>query len=123
MSDRDPIPMRLCDDDGMVSNEPVGDPLTPGTRDASYLERHNRLRGMTHRPHLTPEMDPFFCTGSAHLAHEVFTCTSPAHRWSPSEGHTVVIASAEGTARVEEIIQRRAPTTTTTQQPLRASDE
>lgn len=72
--------LRLCDDDGIVSHEPVDEP--GGTLDGSYLERLNRLRNMTLRARGDkPETitEPFTCTGSAHLAGEHMRCTSPAH--------------------------------------------
>lgn len=71
--------MRLCDDLGMVSYEPVHDDLP--TAHTSYLDRLNGLRSMSgHSPY---EGEPFACTGDAHLAHEHIRCTSSAHRFQP----------------------------------------
>lgn len=82
MSDDFTIELRLCDDDGMVSNAPIED-VGP-TLDKSYLERHNRLahlgdwgRGERPRPDV---VEPYTCTGSAHLAGEHIRCTSTAHQ-------------------------------------------
>ena len=75
------LTMRLCDDEGMVSDAPVDDPRTPRTHDKSYRERLNRLRAMSRTlDPLKPYTGPAFsCTGNAHLAGEHILCTSPAH--------------------------------------------
>lgn len=67
--------MRLCDDAGMVSHEPLsGDDKSACV---SYLHRLNHLRSLSgHAPY---DGEPFPCTGSAHLAGEHIKCTSPAH--------------------------------------------
>lgn len=73
------INLRMCDDDGMVSNVRV-EPGSPGTAlnpDLTYLKLLNNLR--SHGGH-APVEESFHCTGSAHLAAEHFLCTSPAHR-------------------------------------------
>lgn len=70
--------VRLCDRNGMVSDEPV-EPGSHGTEfdsDLTYLRLLNNLRAHTG---LAPVAEPFHCTGSAHLAGMVFRCTSPAH--------------------------------------------
>jgi hypothetical protein len=72
------LAVRLCDDDGMVSDRPV-EPGSHGTAldpDLTYLRLLNNLRAHTGLP---PVQEPFLCTGSAHLAGEEFLCTSPAH--------------------------------------------
>lgn len=90
MTTTDPFTMdlRLCDDGGLVSHEPIDEP--PGPRgkslDGSYLARLNRLRNLSRtargdKPEFVTE--PFTCTGDAHLAGEHFRCTSPAHKSTP----------------------------------------
>jgi hypothetical protein len=72
------IQVRLCDDDGMVSDQPV-EPGSHGTAldpDLTYLRLLNNLRAQTGLP---PVREPFPCTGAAHLAGEEFHCTGPAH--------------------------------------------
>lgn len=68
---------RLCDDKGMVSHELVGDPIFPTL---TFIKQINNLRAQTsplgeHRP-----VEPFLCTGAAHLAGMEIRCTSPAHQ-------------------------------------------
>jgi hypothetical protein len=74
--------MRLCDDAGMTSNEPIDDDKP--TCDKTYLDRLNRLRNisLTYRGD-KPEFltEPFTCTGHAHLAYEHIRCTSKAHTY------------------------------------------
>lgn len=76
------IEVRLCDDAGMVSDERV-QPGSHGTildPDLTYRKLINNLRAHTGLPpYVGP---PFPCTGSAHLAREVFRCTGPAHQRS-----------------------------------------
>lgn len=72
-----PISIRLCDDDGMVSDTPVepgshGAEFNPGL---TYLRLANNLRAHTGHP----PVEAFHCTGSMHAAGEIFYCTSPAH--------------------------------------------
>lgn len=67
---------RLCDDEGMVSTEPVADPPEFGPPGLTYLDRHNAMRMSMGKPMWA---EPFACTGSAHLVGEHFRCTSPAH--------------------------------------------
>lgn len=64
--------LRLCDDHGMVNEQPIPD----GPAGYTYRGRHNHLAGMAGLPLVTED---FACTGSAHLAHEHIRCTSPAH--------------------------------------------
>lgn len=71
--------VRLCDDNGMVSDTPVepgshGTEFTPGL---TYLRLLNNLRAHTGLP---PVTEAFHCTGSAHLAGMEFHCTSPVHQ-------------------------------------------
>ena len=73
MNDPFTLAIRLCDDAGMVSHEPVRD--DPATLDTSYLARLQRLN-----PSVALEINPFRCTGHAHLAGEHIRCTSPAHK-------------------------------------------
>lgn len=71
--------VRLCDDDGMVSDAPVM-AASPGTildPELTYRKLLNNLRGHTGLPAYTGP--PFTCTGDAHLAGEHFRCTSPIH--------------------------------------------
>jgi hypothetical protein len=84
MTDPYTIHMRLCDDEGMVSHEPIEEEMS--SADKTYLDRLNRLRNMTligrgDKPETLEE--PFSCTGNAHLAGEHFRCTSPAHGPKP----------------------------------------
>ena len=71
--------MRLCDDDGMVSDRRIPS-LAGVSAERTFLDRLNNLRRNTlpygdHRP----VTEPFACTGSAHLAGEHIRCLSPAH--------------------------------------------
>lgn len=75
--------MRLCDDDGMVSDAPIVEDILMATSDRSYLERLNRLINMGRgargdKPRFIEK--PFACTGDAHLIAEHIRCTSPAHQ-------------------------------------------
>lgn len=72
------IHVRLCDDRGMVSDErvPAGAPGTLLDPELTYRKLVNNLRAQTG----LPPVEEFHCTGSAHLAREVFVCISPAHR-------------------------------------------
>lgn len=75
--------VRLCDDDGMVSERPVDRVPWPGAEGLTYLGMLNNLRSHTGLP---PVVEPFPCTGSAHLAGMAFRCTSPAHQSGPQTG-------------------------------------
>lgn len=80
MGDPYTMEVRLCDDEGLVSNERVA-PGSPGTildPELTYLKLLNNLRG--HGGHEPFDGSPFPCTGSAHLAGQHIRCTSPAHR-------------------------------------------
>lgn len=71
------IKIRMCDENGMVSDTPV-EPGSPGTLfdpSLTYLKLLNNLRAHTG----LPPAEPFHCTGSAHLAREEFLCTNPSH--------------------------------------------
>lgn len=70
---------RLCDDDGLVSDEcvPPGEPGTALDPGLTYRRLLDNLRAVTGLP--SYEGVTFRCTGSAHLAGEHFHCTSPAH--------------------------------------------
>lgn len=76
---------RLCDDHGMVSDERVapGEPGTVLNPALTYRQLLNNLRAHTGLPPY--EGEPFWCTGSAHLAREHFRCTSPAHAANQAE--------------------------------------
>lgn len=77
MTDPYTMEARLCDDQGLVSHEPVRCPdmLRP---EWTYLRQLNHLRART--PNAAPyEGEPFACTGSTHLAGEHIRCVSPAH--------------------------------------------
>ena len=85
MNAEDPYTMevRLCDDQGLVSDERV-EPGSPGTSfdpDLTYRKLLNNLRARNTNPDARApyEGEPFVCTGSAHVAGEHFRCTSPAH--------------------------------------------
>jgi hypothetical protein len=77
------IDLRMCDDAGLVSSEPVVD---GDTLDGSYIERFLRLKRMTsvgrENLRLKPEQAEggWGCTGHAHLAGLHIRCTSPWHR-------------------------------------------
>jgi hypothetical protein len=83
MSDPYTTEARLCDDEGMVSWEPVTDRKEVEAEDTTYLKRLNILREKTYwaRGEKPPEpiTEPFGCTGSAHLAGQYIRCTSRAH--------------------------------------------
>lgn len=79
--------MRLCDDDGMVSDQPIDAPAEPawptGRPDRTYLDRLNRLRNVSRvaRGDKPEELAVAFeCTGHAHLAGAHIECTSHAHQ-------------------------------------------
>lgn len=79
--------MRLCDDDGMVSDQPIDAPAEPtwptGRPDRTYLDRINRLRNVSRvaRGDKPEELAVAFeCTGHAHLAGAHIECTSHAHQ-------------------------------------------
>lgn len=72
------INLRLCDDNGMVSDTRV-EPGSPGTIEdpnLTYLQLANNLRAK--RGH-SPIKEPFHCTGSMHAATMEFICSSPFH--------------------------------------------
>lgn len=74
---------RLCDDDGVVSDNPVT-PGAPGTAVSPGLTYRQLLNNLRRHKGMEPYTgEPFRCTGSAHLAGEHFRCTSPAHGWRP----------------------------------------
>ena len=80
----DPFTMatRMCDDDGMVSATVATDMqglANPELQRLTYLDKVNNMRRHTG---LRP-VEPFACTGSAHLAGEHIRCTSPAHDNAP----------------------------------------
>ena len=92
----EPIPIRLCDDEGMVSDEPVAGFPASDPASVTYRQFLNNLRAQNgdpdkRAPYTGP---PFPCTGSAHMAGQVFHCTSPAHvvmqPKHPSSGVTVL---------------------------------
>lgn len=81
------LELRLCDDAGMVSDEPV-EPGSPGTLvspDLTYRKLLNNMRARNNNPDARRPYEgaPFPCTGSAHLAGEHIRCTSPAHVGDP----------------------------------------
>lgn len=83
MPDSYTMEARLCDDDGMVSDERVA-PGSPGTAfdpDLTYRKLLNNLRARNGNPDARKpyEGEPFPCTGSAHVAGEHVRCTSSAH--------------------------------------------
>lgn len=107
-SDPFTMTMRLCDDEGMCSHEPI---KGEDTTHESYLDRLNQLRWLTHGQRggrVEPVTEPFECTGSAHQAGEHIRCTSPAHkpfdRWDDG---TVVLTSDVAVQRVEDIEEKR----------------
>ena len=77
--------VRMCDDDGMISDTPV-EPGSPGTLfdpDLTYLKLLNNLRAHNNNPDARYPVDEGIkipCTGSAHLAGQHIRCTSPAHK-------------------------------------------
>lgn len=75
--DDDPYTMdlRLCDDNGLVSDEPVDG--KDGNR--SYLYQLNVMKPADRQW----TGGAFACTGHAHLAGEHIRCTSPAHPGTP----------------------------------------
>ena len=80
---------RMCDDDGMVSETVASDMqglANQELRRLTYLDKVNNMRRHTG----LRTVEPFACTGSAHLAGEHILCTSPAHKqlrmWS-DEGY------------------------------------
>jgi hypothetical protein len=81
--DDDPytMEMRLCDDEGMVSEATLVDPPgSPVTVDLTYMGRFKRLRALGGKPW---DGEPFHCTGSAHIIPgEHIRCTSLAHQRS-----------------------------------------
>lgn len=84
MSDEYTLAMRMCDDEGMVSHQPIVEereiPLLDPT--LTYLDRLNFLRNLTlkARGDKTETIDtPFVCTGHAHLAAQHIRCISPSH--------------------------------------------
>jgi len=83
-ADREPTHVRLCDDDGMVSDQPVDRVPFPGDEGLTYRGLLNNLRAHTGLPPY--EGEPFRCTGSAHLAGMLIWCTSPWHSGRISAG-------------------------------------
>lgn len=82
----DPYTMdaRLCDNNGIISDQPV-EPGSPGTTLAPQLTYRTLLNNLRRHTGLDPYTgEPFPCTGSAHLAREHIRCTSPAHTEAPA---------------------------------------
>lgn len=84
MNDGYTLEMRMCDDEGFVSNKAIEEereiPLDPSL---TYLDRLNYLRNLTRqaRGDKPETLDvSYVCTGHAHLAGEHIRCTSPAHQ-------------------------------------------
>jgi hypothetical protein len=82
----DPYTMevRLCDDQGLVTDTPV-EPGSPGTTldpELTYLKLHNNLRAHNTNPDTRKptEHAGWVCTGHAHLAGQHIRCTGPAHK-------------------------------------------
>jgi hypothetical protein len=76
--------LRLCDDQGLVTDTPV-EPGSPGTAldpDLTYLKLHNNLRSRNSNPDIRKPIKEggWACTSHAHLGGEHIRCTSPAHR-------------------------------------------
>lgn len=103
---------RLCDDAGMISDEPVT-PGAPGTQFDPQLTYRKLLNNLRAHTGLAPYTGaPITCTGSAHLAGEHIRCTNPRHYVTRLEG--------EGAERATEILVRRgkaARIDTTEEQP------
>lgn len=110
---------RLCDDDGLVSDErvPAGDPGTEFDPELTYRKLLNNLRAYTGLPPY--EGEPFHCTGSVHLAGEHMRCTGPAHvramhaalvesgvRTDPYD-RTDIVLTGVGAERAAQILLRR----------------
>lgn len=75
--------VRLCNDEGMVSDTPV-EPGSHGSEfdpELTYLRLANNLRAHTGHP----PVEAFHCTGSMHAAGMLFHCTSPAHDFPPAQ--------------------------------------
>jgi hypothetical protein len=72
----------------------------------TYLDVLNNLRRHTAYGDFKPIIEPFVCTGHAHLAGEHILCTSPAHKalkmWSEQPGVYVepdgTVIKVDGTA-------------------------
>lgn len=101
--------VRLCDDNGMVSDERV-EPGAPGTvfdPELTYLKLLNNLRAQTARlrgdGRFDPTTEPFPCTGSAHQAGEHIKCTSPAHDRPTAPTYGVVTMPANTVAFLSPI--------------------
>lgn len=85
MSDEYTMEMRMCDDDGMVSHNPIEEKRDIPLLDPNltYLDRLNWLRNLTLRSQGEKNdtiEEPFVCTGHAHLVGEHICCTSKAHQ-------------------------------------------
>lgn len=82
----DPYTMdaRLCDDEGMVSHEPVADRKLLEREGTTYLDRLNNWRSVGAHirgdEHFEAVTEAYRCTGHAHLIGEHMRCISPAHR-------------------------------------------
>lgn len=74
--------IRMCDDDGMVSDEPA----PPYPLNLTWLQMFNNMRRYLD---LRSEevTEPFHCTGSAHLGGQHILCTSPAHERIAAKAH------------------------------------
>jgi hypothetical protein len=111
----EPIEIRLCDDNGLVSDEKV-EPGSPGTifdPELTYRKLLNNLRARNSDPDArAPYTDePFVCTGSAHLAGQVFRCTNPAHMPDAYKFDDPLILTEAESERVAEILVRRGVAT------------
>lgn len=107
MTDPYTMDARLCDDAGMVSDQPV-DPGNLGSNldsQLTYRKQLNNLRAQTGLPPYTGEA--FSCTGSAHLARQHIRCTSPAHRRYFVEQSTWAVATIHRDSPLWEVAAER----------------
>lgn len=89
------IVLRLCDEEGMVSNETARWPAeSQGLPEEMYIERCNRLKEAftADEPETIYDGAPFECTGSMTFPEVTITCDNPIHQpmgdvaeMSPSE--------------------------------------
>lgn len=77
MSDAVTVELRLCDDDGMVSEE-----IAPDGAPESYIGRLNRLKRdfASNWPETRYEGEPFSCSGSQTFPGVIVRCSNPSHR-------------------------------------------
>ena len=75
----DPIKIRLCDEQGMVSHEQV--PLPEGSQQ-TFIDRLNYFKTFSANPDARKpyEGEPFPCTGSMSIAGDTIYCNNPFHR-------------------------------------------